>query len=155
MQTGIVSGKSLCLTVLAMKDVAHDHIKVGHQVGRALAVDLSHSAAELFERGIFLMLHIVRHTAKVIEHHLFWIVVMSSLRQANDLIIIFLFPEILNELDARLTTVGSYLEHLAVSGIDRIHRHLLNIHIGSPELSDVCRGLGLSQHSVEKSDDLG
>ena len=92
MQTGIVSGKSLCLTVLAMKDVAHDHIKVGHQIGRALAVDLSHPAAELFERGIFLMLHIVRHTAKVIEYHLFRIVVMGNIRQADNLVVVFLFP---------------------------------------------------------------
>lgn len=55
-------------------------------------------------------------------------------------------------MDARLTTVGSYLEHLAVSGIDRIHRHFLNIHIGSTELSNYAYYISQTGKNLQKAE---
>ena len=80
---------------------------------------------------------------------------MSSFRKTDNLIIILLLPQVLYELYSRLNTVWSDSKHLTISGIDRIHRHFLDTHIGCSKLSYVCRWLGLCQHSIKKSDDLG
>ena len=59
---------------------------------------------------------------------------MGCMRLGNDFAILALVPETLDKLQAGVHVVRCYVEHLLECRIHRIGRHLLQTHIGSPQL---------------------
>ena len=79
LQTTVVSGESLVYAPLLVENLAHQLVKIRHDILVAVGVYLRYAPSEGVEGLVFLVFLIASDTFEVVKHHLFGVVSLCGL----------------------------------------------------------------------------